>query len=483
VRTGRIVLITLATVVGLAALAWWIVVPKVVEHGLRDRLDAAGFQDAAFEVGDVALDRIQLLDVTLAAGLALGDVAIHAGPWQLWRDQPADVVVHGARVDRRALAKVVADSPARSRRLPFRRVVIRDSRLDELSVRGTIDLRGEFAAFDLTAESPRVRVGAVVVENVAATVRGPSSRLRACATGTVRGAELDACAVIDARPATRRSTDLVWAANDPRRGWRATGKGALVREGNSLRLAGGTIDATMTAGTIGGLTVAGATLHAEVTGDLGAGTLTARGAIKAAELAADHVKIRDATLPFALTGDALGVRSTQELVLSATSATITAAHSSVRVDAPILVASGTAAAGGATFAFGGRPAPLRLVAKLRGIPVDRVLTSATRGRAHGTGTLDGELVLGVGADGLALIGGKLANRAPGRLRIPQLSDLGDVSATDIGPHRRIAAALGDFAYTQLALTVHDSPDLRLSLLGRGRRIPQSLDININVRFR
>jgi hypothetical protein len=48
-------------------------------------------------------------------------------------------------------------------------------------------------------------------------------------------------------------------------------------------------------------------------------------------------------------------------------------------------------------------------------------------------------------------------------------------------YRRIVAALADFDYTRLALSIDDDPDLHLTLDGQGRRVAQQLDIDVNVR--
>ena len=463
VRTVKIIVASFVAFAAIGVLAFEYLLPIVVEHQVRNRLGPT----ARFEVGAVALDRVKLLDVSLARGLELGDITIEAGPWQLFRGKRADVVLSGSRIDSRAvtLPKPTGKDP------PFGRVTIVDGMVDELAIAGTIDLRG---SVDLTANAPAMHVGSRVVHDVAATVRGPLNELRACATGNFDGVQLDACAELDAR--AREHADLVWAATHD--AWSAKGTARLVRTPDSVAIEAGRVDAVLAERTIGGVAIHDATLHAEIAGSLD--RVTARGELAVGEVTSEQVAVRGATLPFALSGSFDGgvkLRSERELVLTAASATLTTGGRSVRIAEPVLTGRGSYTAGNAVLSVV-TDDPLRLVAKLRGVPVDGVLAAASRDRVRGTGVLDGELVFD---ETLSLVAGGLAARAPGRLHVGALAQEQAQTDAAFAVHRRIAAALSDFDYSQLTLKIVGAPGLRLSLRGRGRRVPQALAIDVNVR--
>lgn len=454
-RTVRIIVASFIAFAVLGALAFEYVLPAVIEREVRTRLPAG----AHFEVGTIALDRVELLDVSLARGLELGDVTIEAGPWQLWRGEPPDLVLAGPRIDTRALATRPGSGGGTPR---VGRVTIVDGKLDEIAVSGTIDLGG---SVDLVARAPRLRIGPVVARDVAATVRGPLRELRACATGTLdAGVQLDACATLDAR--TRARAQLVWQAHG--RAGSAHGTARLVRAGDAFAIEDGTLEAVVAAHTTHGITVERASLRATLAGPLD--ELVLRGELRAGRLAAEQVSLRDAVLPFELAGSPARLRSHQPLVLAAASATVTAAGRSLRVDTPTITARGALG----RIALGG-DAPLRVAVKLRGVSVDHVLAAASRDRIRGTGVFDGELVFD---DSFALVGGGLAARAPGRLRVKALAGITD---PDVALHHRVAAALADFNYARLAVSVAGDPELKLTVQGRGRRVPQAIAIDVNVR--
>lgn len=125
VRVLKRICFSILIVAALASVVVTFVVPFAVDRGVRSRLDRAGFSQARFSVGRVALDRVELLDVSLQRGLHLGDVTIEAGPYQLWRGARPDVIVRGARLDLRAPLPPSGANQAP----PFRRLVIEDSEL------------------------------------------------------------------------------------------------------------------------------------------------------------------------------------------------------------------------------------------------------------------------------------------------------------------------------------------------------------------
>lgn len=472
-RLLKVILVSLAIIACTLGLAWTLLVPRAIEREARARLRDAGFAHAAFSVGRVALDRVELLDVALADGLNLGDIEIDAGPYALWRGRRADLVLRGPRVD----AELLAGAGGTGRPLPFREVVIEDGELvaqgQRIAVRGTIDLRG---SVDLVAAAPEVVLGSVRLTGVAATARGPLTDLRLCATGQLAGASVDACASLDAR-AEAPVAALTWNARDDAGGWSARGSGRLVRARDSVALEAGVVDAIFTHHQPG-LAVDGGSVHLEVAGDLGTRTYTARGTLTAATLTTESVTLRDARLPLAITGRGATIESADELAVSATSADVTALGRALRIDAPLLVARGAGTLGALALAAGDSRDALQLVTRVHGVPLDRVLRAASRDRVHGSGLLDGELVFAVDDGELALVGGGLAARAPGRLVAPALAP---PATTDLALYRRIAGALADFAYSRLTVQVVDGPFLQLSLEGRGRRVAQPLAIDVNVR--
>ncbi len=465
------------------ALAWQLLVPGAVEREVRSRLADAGFAHASFAVGQVALDRVELLDVQLAAGLDLGDVDIETGPYQLWRGAHADVVLHAPRIDLAALLAVPA--PRSGGASPFRRVVIHDGELvagdERVAVRGSVDLRGRDPVLDLSMYAPSVQHGATVFDNVAVTARGRVIDLRVCATAHMARTQLDACMQLDARVRAHAAVHLAAKADDGT--WSANAVGTVVRHGESFALEDGKLDVTVSEREIGGGTVVrGGIAHADVTGDLATRTFTARGELKAASVVNGRIRLNGARLPFDLAGalrDGLSLRSEQQVVLSATSGVATAFGKALRLETPVVIARGATTLGTTELAAGGDGQMLELVTKLHGVPLDRVLRATTKDRVRATGLLDGELVFTLDAGELALVGGSLAARAPGHLRTASLAGKGDASG--IAVQRRIADTLADFRYSQLTLSVGGDADLRLSVRGRGRRVAQAIDVDVNVR--
>lgn len=473
----RLQIVALSFVI-VAALAWTlmsVVLPIAVDRGIRGRLDRAGFAHASFTLGSVTLDRVELLDVSLQRGLALGDVVIEAGPYQLWRGDLADVVVRGAEID----ARTSVATSGTGARLPFARVFIEDSSIvddtQRIAVRGSIDLRGREPALDLVAHTAALRVGTLLIEDAAATVRGPLAALRACATGRITEMTVDGCLVIDAG---ERTASLEWAAHDSRVA--ATGGGTLRLAGDTVLLDGGTIDATLAATSAGGVSLDPVALHGVITADLSQQTFTVAGELRSDRIAARGVTLRNVALPIAIDGtvrDGLSLHSKTAWLVAADTATVTAMGRSLTLEHPVLRAIGRSVFGPVQLEAGD-DRPLEIASTLRGVPLDQILAAATRERVRATGVVDGVVVFTVDDTGLSLADATLTTREGGTLRIP---DLGAITPARFGVHERVAAALSDFAYSKLTLDVDDPSTLRLSLAGRGKRITQELAVDINVR--
>jgi len=54
-------------------------------------------------------------------------------------------------------------------------------------------------------------------------------------------------------------------------------------------------------------------------------------------------------------------------------------------------------------------------------------------------------------------------------------------AKDAPGYQRIGAALADFRFSKLAVVIGDEPDVHLEVRGQGKRIPQQIDLVLNVR--
>ena len=372
--------VSLGIVAVMVALAWKLLVPRAIEHDLRERLDAAGYAQARFELAEVALDRVELRDVTLGQGLDLGRVDIAAGPYQLWRGQRADITVSGSRI-----ATGAVRSGAAGAKLPFDRVTVRDAELigehERVAISGTIDL-------------------------------------------------------------TKSAFDLVATAEVPQATWN-------------------------------GIAVEAATIRAALAGDVSG--FTARGELRARDVTTKSARAHELRLPFDLAvslGDGVTIRSQDEVAVTAKSAAVVVGGSAISVDDPVVVARGATRVGGVKLAFAhGRD--FELAAVLDHVPVDRVLAAATRDRVRGSGVLDGQLVLN---DRLAITKGIFRARGPGRLFASEPVKL---ETDGFKIQNRVAAALSDFDYSRLVMTI-DS-DVHLSLAGRGHTVPQELAIDVNVR--
>ncbi|HEY4175451.1 MAG TPA: YdbH domain-containing protein [Kofleriaceae bacterium] len=408
--------------------AFEVACPSIVERDLGARLDAAGYSGASFSVARVTLDRIQLRDVTLAEGISLGDVEVTPGPLALWRGAEATVTLTRPRVELSALHMPAAT--AMSGHSQLRRVNIVDADvgigIDRVVVRGSIDLsRGE-PRLDLVVNAPVLHVGSTVARNMAAVIQGPVSAVHVVASARV---------------------DRIETASGP-------------------------------------TTVDDAVVHAEIDADLSRRTFAIRGLMVAREARVARVTVHQPQLPFFLAGSAsngLHLRSDAPLVLTARTATIAVGDALIPLDTPVLTARGMSVLGGVDLQLGSDDVPLSVSATVHDVPLDNVIAAATRGRAHATGTIDGSLVFMRGANGLELRSGDLSTPTSGALRIAGAATLLGDPAQPFAVQARLAAALGDFVYSRISLHVDRNPDAVLSIEGRGRKIPQALLVDVNVR--
>jgi hypothetical protein len=123
----------------------------------------------------------------------------------------------------------------------------------------------------------------------------------------------------------------------------------------------------------------------------------------------------------------------------------------------------------------GATAPLTL--HLHGVSLSRVLDVATDGRVRGTGIVEGDLELSRDAAGFGIERAALASRGPGEIRS---HDSEKLAGSTLGP---VATALAELSYDRLALVVQppgNDPDATLVLHGRSARVPQELELTINL---
>lgn len=410
-RAPRMRVAIIAATIGVAAgVATIVVVPRLIAAGARRQLAAHGFPGATVEVGEVGLGHIELRDVRLADGADLGTVELDKGLGLLWGD-PDEVTIRGARLSAAGLASVAgAMRGARSGGLPFHRVRVVD-----------------------------------------ATVTGPdgASAVSATATATAAGLELS----IEAR--------------DPSpHGWRATGTGTITWDaaGHAV-LTGGHVDVSVPARALGRTTVSGATLSADVDGDLSAPAVSVRGtvAVKSAAVGG-MLAVDDVHVPFTLRATTAGV-------------TVAVARASASALGGELASE--------PFAIT-RGAPTDITVRASGLDLGRTLAALGHGRVHGTGALDGELVVRVAAGDWSIASAGLRTRDRGTIGVADAALRDRLAKLDspFAVHQRIAGALADFAYDTLTAELGArtaNPELRVTLRGHGRRNAQQLDLVLGVR--
>jgi hypothetical protein len=120
----------------------------------------------------------------------------------------------------------------------------------------------------------------------------------------------------------------------------------------------------------------------------------------------------------------------------------------------------------------------------RGVELGAVVDTLTRGRVWGTGVIDGDLLLVADRTDVTLASGAVRARHRGRLRITDpdwQARLAGGSAGDLAIHERVAGALAELDYTELGFVLGGDPPVRMTLRGRGVRIPQDLELVVNLR--
>ncbi len=205
----------------------WVLAPhalsELVTWQLRDTLATHGFPDARFRVVAVERDRIELAEVELAPGLALGSVEIDAGISLLWRE-PKVVSIRGAHVHAEVLARILERSGGDAVGVPVREIRISESTFDvgstSFALSGHVALDGldgdDTAA---TATASRWHLGGETLEDVRVTV----SADRICGSAYRATTEVTACAPFAA--SSLAEVAMTWAMKDPT--WNAKGDATL----------------------------------------------------------------------------------------------------------------------------------------------------------------------------------------------------------------------------------------------------------------
>jgi hypothetical protein len=150
---------------------------------------------------------------------------------------------------------------------------------------------------------------------------------------------------------------------------------------------------------------------------------------------------------------------------------------------PELTSGPVHALGGTLSGAPHQPASGNLVLDARDLSLPKLLDVA-RESVVATGVLDGTLEIAAGERGCSLRRMSLWARESGVLRVRDRA-LRETwaAAARARISARVQGALADFAYTGLSLMVappNEANEVRLELRGRGRQVPQSLDLVINL---
>lgn len=182
--------------VSMTALALHAIVPDIVRWRAKSALADRGFPDAKLDVTHVGVGDVELGDVQLAPGLALGDVSFDAGLSMLWGARPTTARVRGAVVRPGGASGSTTSLPA----LPLDDLEIADSTIAIGDAR--ISFAGKItpAQVDLVAKTPQLALGGLTLTDVVATAHGPLGAIDTCATGQLDGSTVRACGTIAYTP-------------------------------------------------------------------------------------------------------------------------------------------------------------------------------------------------------------------------------------------------------------------------------------------
>lgn len=220
------------------------------------------------------------------------------------------------------------------------------------------------------------------------------------------------------------------------------------------------------------------TIEADVSGNLTSLDLSVRGTVKAPratlQTRAVTATLTELALPFAVhvarAGGDLEITEDAPLDLHVRSATLAAAGTTIAVAPTVLLHAG----------WPRWSAEIRF----RALDLAPAIRAATGGRVEATGSLSGRLALhGDGTEVTLAEGQAVARRGTLRLADRALAArlVAAVPAGKVAAKERVSAALADFSYSRLAVNVGGDPAVQLVIAGRGNRIPQQLDLTVNMR--
>ena len=307
----------------------------------------------------------------------------------------------------------------------------------------TASERADALTASVEVHMPVLRLGAIKLRDVSVVYRDRGKGHETCVRARLAKARITACGVI---------------ATEGRR--------VMLRDGH----------ATLVLPPQGG--VGTMTIEATVAGNLSTLDLAVRGTVKAprATLSTRVVTatLADVALPFAVhvakAGGDLVITEDAPLAVHVGTATLMAAGTTISVEPIVMLHAGWP----------------RWSAEIRWRALDLapVIRAATRGRVEGTGALSGRLAL-VGnrtdvtlADGEAVARGGTLRLSDAKLRAALVAA---VPADKPAIKERISAALADLRYSRLAITLGSDPAVQLAIAGRGNRVPQDLDLTVNLR--
>ena len=381
------------------------------------------------------------------------------------------------------------------------------------------------------------KLGALELHDVALTARGRGELIEACVTGDVGGVRVRACSRLPHSPEgwTRlRAVDVTWqlvATN-------ATGHGSARltwTRGGDVRIEHGTVELVVAPRTIGGVAIGQASVAAEVDGDLSRLAFELHGRVHVASVLVGGLSLRGLEIPLELRTESERIVPQTAIVATLDEATLVVGDHALHFSSPTILVHDVhpfawAALAGDEHrltwtAIGGLPVdvgsgsvgvelvpnevrvtsgqvqllggelvvapfslrsetPFDVAMRLDGLSVAQVVSFATGGHVVGSGALDGQLVVHHDASGFGLERATVHARSGGELHVrePRWPQLTSPAAMSL--QRRLAIAFTDLQYDRLTCVLqppgHD-PEAILSLHGRATRVPQEIDLAINLR--
>ena len=469
-----------AAVAGLVAAAWYVAVPRLVERQVRRALRDAGFPDARFELADVGVGRVQLHDVVLADGLALGDVELDGSVTLLAGGRGPDrATIRGAHVTSAALEHLLAGGSTGGRATAgkpssVRVVRVVDSELSTpagpIAIDGTLALP-EHQPFAIDAHAHLAAWQGA--RDVSLSLRGAGGALRACAQATIDATAVDGCANLPTSPGALRELHALDVSGTARRaGWWARGTGHLAwGDGRGVRLTGGHVHVDAPAAATRATSIGALAIDADVAGPIAPFALAVTGHAHADRLTthagATPAILHAVDLPFAVRvaspRGALAVSSATPLAITADRGALALGGRTFGFDHPrvvlrdagaiplaspvssqlsiawrgldgaaslpigagelrvALAPHGPRVLGGHASLLGGlltfSPAPRGVVIRARSLSLMPLLALVTRGRVTGTGRLDGEVAIGLDGGRASLRSFALSARGSGTLQV------------------------------------------------------------------